>query len=292
MSRRVCVLVIALIALVPAAAVFAQTKQVSVYASVLDADGHPVTDLTASDFKVREDNTTREVLSVAPATEPLTVAFLVDNTQASSGATQMIREGARDFVKALSGKGEMAIITFADRPTIAQDYTTDEKRLLDAVGRIFAMPGSGAYFDDAVMEVSRGMVKREAARPVIAALLVEDPHEFSNRYYQQVLDALDKTGATLHVLACGPPSGAQTDELRNRNQVLALGTEETGGRRDQLLAATAIPGALRQLADELTHQYVVTYARPETLIPPQKVSVTSSRPGVTVRARTQAPPAK
>ncbi|HTI36136.1 MAG TPA: VWA domain-containing protein [Vicinamibacterales bacterium] len=292
MSRRVRVLLIALIGFAPAAAVFAQTKDVRVYASVLDADGHPVTGLTAADFTVREDNTTREVLSVAPATEPLTIAFLIDNTQASSGATQMIREGARNFVKALSGKAEIAIITFGDRPTIAQDYTTDEKRLLDAVGRIFAQPGAGAYFDDAVMEVSRGLQKREPARPVIAALLVEDPHEFSNRYYQPILDQLAKSGAALHVLAFGTPSGSETDELRNRNQVLALGTERTGGRRDQLLAATAIPGALTQLADELAHQYVVTYARPETLIPPEKLAVSVKRPGVTVRARTQAPPAK
>ncbi|HWK09270.1 MAG TPA: VWA domain-containing protein [Vicinamibacterales bacterium] len=291
MKRRLSVLVIAAVCATPAAS-FAQTKQVSVYASVLDASGRPVQGLTASDFKVREDNVAREVLSAAPATERLTIALLIDNTQAASGATQMIRDGARDFIKALEGKAEIAIITFGDRPTIAQDYTTDQKRLLDAAGRLFPQPGAGAYFDDAVLEVSRGLEKRNPPRPVIAALLVEDPHEFSNRFYQQVLDQLAKSGAALHVLALGQPSGSQTDELRNRNQVLALGTERTGGRRDQLLAATAIPGAMKQLADELANQYVVTYARPETLIPPEKVSVSVARPGVTVRARTQAPQVK
>lgn len=291
MKRRLSVLVIAAVCAAPAAS-FAQTKQVSVYASVLDASGRPVQGLTASDFKVREDNVAREVLSAAPATERLTIALLIDNTQAASGATQMIRDGARDFIKALEGKAEIAIITFGDRPTIAQDYTTDQKRLLDAAGRLFPQPGAGAYFDDAVLEVSRGLEKRNPPRPVIAALLVEDPHEFSNRFYQQVLDQLAKSGAALHVLALGQPSGSQTDELRNRNQVLALGTERTGGRRDQLLAATAIPGAMKQLADELANQYVVTYARPETLIPPEKVSVSVARPGVTVRARTQAPQVK
>jgi hypothetical protein len=184
------------------------------------------------------------------------------------------------------------VITFGDRPTIVQDYTKDQKRLLDVVSRIFPQSGAGAYFDDAILDISRGFEKRNPARPVIAALLVEDPHEFSNRYYQQVLDELAKSGATLHVLALGQPSGSQTDELRNRNQVLALGTERTGGRREQLLAATAIPRAFTQLANELANQYVVTYARPETLIPPEKVSVSVTRPGVTVRARTQAPPAK
>jgi Ca-activated chloride channel family protein len=290
MIGRLSALCLAIACLAPAS-LSAQAKQVSVYASVLDSSGHPATGLGVSDFKVREDNVAREVLSVAPATERLSVALLLDNTQASSGATQMIREGAADFIKTLSGKAEIAVITFGDRPTILQDYTTDQKRLLDAVGRIFPQPGAGAYFDDAIMEISKGFEKRAPARPVIAALLVEDPHEFSTRFYQQVLDQLAKSGAALHVLAIGQPSGSQTDELRNRNQVLALGTERTGGRRDQLLASTAIPGALKQLADELANQYVVTYARPETLIPPEKVQVTVTRPGLTVRARTQAPPA-
>ena len=46
---------------------------------------------------------------------------------------------------------------------------------------------------------------------------------------------------------------------------------------------------MQQLADELANQYVVTYARPEALIPPEKVAVSVTRPGLTVRARTKAP---
>jgi hypothetical protein len=45
---------------------------------------------------------------------------------------------------------------------------------------------------------------------------------------------------------------------------------------------------MKQLANELLKQYVVTYARPETLIPPEKVVVSVTRPGLTARARTRA----
>ena len=41
------------------------------------------------------------------------------------------------------------------------------------------------------------------------------------------------------------------DELRNRNQVIANGTERTGGRRDNVLALTAAAPKMKQLADEL-----------------------------------------
>jgi VWFA-related protein len=262
-------------------------RTASAYVSVLDAKGAPVPDLAPADFRVREDGIAREVLKVEPATERLSVALLVDDSAAARDAIQMIREGAQDFVKALDGKAEIAVITFGERPTIVQDYTTDQKRLLDAVSRIFSRTGGGSYFMDAVVETSKGFAKRKPARPVIAAVLMEDPHEFSNRYYTQVLDELAAGGAALHVLAVGTPTGGDTDELRNRNQVLALGTERTGGRRDQLLAITAIPVKLRELADELSHQYVVTYSHPDTLIPPEKLEVTVTRPGLTARARTR-----
>jgi VWFA-related protein len=268
---------------VPAAA---QAKPTDIYVSVVNGKGDPVTGLTAADFTVREDNVAREVLKAGPATEPLTVALLVDDSQALNQDVSMFRDGLRNFIRALSGKGEIALITFGERPVISVDYTTDTKKLADAANRIFPRPGSGAYLMDAIVEVSRGLQKREAKRPVIVVLMLEDV-EFSTRYYQQVLDEIDKSRATLNVVALGQPEPNTQDEIRNRNMVVAEGTARTGGRRDQVLAATGIPGKMKQLAEELINQYVVTYARPEALIPPEKVSVSVSRPGVTVRARTR-----
>src|SRR3954468_7715735 len=114
--------------------VIAQTKPTSVYVSVLDSKGEPVTGLTAADFAVKEDNVAREVLKAEPATEPLTVALLVDDSQAAHEGIQQIRDGVRNFITTLSGKAEIALITFGDRPTILVDYTTDTARLASAVG--------------------------------------------------------------------------------------------------------------------------------------------------------------
>lgn len=263
----------------------AQAKPTDLYVSVLDGKGNPVKNLAASDFHVTEDGVSREVLKVAPATEPLTVALLVDDSQAAGRAIQQMRAGVHDFITALTGKGDIAIVTFGERPTIVTDYTPDQKRLLDSADKIFARPGAGAYLLEAIQEVTRGFKQRTAARPVIVVLRVEDV-EFSNLYYQQVLDELNTSGATLDVVSVGQPQGPTTDENRNRDLVISQGTVDTGGRRDQVLAVTGIPLRMQQLAAELADQYVVTYARPEQLIPPKRVDVKVSQPGVTVRART------
>jgi hypothetical protein len=111
---------------------------------------------------------------------------------------------------------------------------------------------------EAVSSVSKGLERRKAARPVIVAVVIDQGVEFSSDYYQPVLDELIRSGATLHVLAIGSPSSSQDDAMRNRNIVIAEGTSRSGGRRDQVLAESAIGEKLIQLADELLNQYVVS----------------------------------
>jgi Ca-activated chloride channel family protein len=269
------------------ATVFAQPKPTNIYVGVVDSAGEPALGLTAQDFRVREDGVAREVLKAGPATEPLTVALVVDDSQTASPALQMIREAMDAFLKALDGKAEIALVTFGDRPTIVVDYTTDQKKLHDGAMRIFPRTGAGGDLLDTIVEVSKGMQKRKPARPVIVVLTMDGSVEFSNRYYESVLQEIDKAGAAFHVVSLGSPGASLSDETRNRNQVIALGTERTGGRRDQVLALTGAAPQMKQLANELANQYVVTYARPDTMIPPQKIEVTVSKPGLTARARTR-----
>ena len=259
-----------------------------IYVSVLDNNGKPVTGLTAADFRVREDNVTREVLSAHPANEPLTISLLIDDSEAAADAIQYMREALTAFVERLDGKAEIAVATVGERPTIQLDYTTSTVALKRTVGRIFQRSGAGAYLLDALVDVSKGLEKRAPKRPTIVAITIESGPEFSNRSFQQVLEALTRSRATLHVLALGQPSSSQTDEMRNRNIVIGEGPDKTGGRRDQVLAPLGLKDRMLQLADELTNQYVVQYGRPEQLIPPEKVQVTVNQPGLTVRARTTA----
>jgi hypothetical protein len=121
---------------------------------------------------------------------------------------------------------------------------------------------------------------------VIVAITIEGI-EFSNNDHRSVLEALERSGAAFHAITVGSPADSMSDEMRNRNIVIAEGTQRTGGRRDQVLADSGLPDKMRQVADELLNQYVVTYSRPDTLIPAEKIEVSSTRPGATVRARTR-----
>jgi VWFA-related protein len=255
-----------------------------VYVSVVDSSGKPVTGLAAGDFVVREEGIVREVLNAGPATEPLTIAVTIDDSQASTPLIQFMRDGLSGFVKALDGKAEIALSTFGDRPTPLVEYTQSTATLEQGIRKLFARSGAGAYLLEALSELAKGLERKEKPRKAIVVVEIENGTEFSNLYYQNVLEALKKSGAALHVIAIGSPSTSLDDEMRNRNIVIAEGTAMTGGRRDQVLAESGIPDRMKQLASEMINQYVVSYSRPETLIPPEKLEVTVKQPGLTVRA--------
>jgi hypothetical protein len=261
-----------------------QAIERSLVVSVLDKAGAPVLDISPTDIVVREDGVAREVLRVGPVIEPMEVAILVDNSQAAEPFIRDYREALPRLIGALTEEAEtgrrnsVSVIALGERPTILTDYTFDRAALLKGVERIFSQSGSGTYFLDGIIEVSRGITKRQPARPVIVAILTEGP-ELSDRHYQEVLGPLAKAGAALHVVIVGRQANNDTDRAR----VLDVGTKASGGRYDTILMSTALTSKLKQVAAELTHQHRVVYARPQALIPPEKITVSAARPDLVAR---------
>ena len=282
MSRhpRVRLVAAAAVALFISVVLVAQTLERVLYVSVRDhATRAPITGLGPDAFNVREDGNRREVLRVTPATSPMSVAIIVDNSEATTPTIADLRKALTGFVKSLDGLGPVAIITVADRPTVLRDYTTDRKQLHDAANKVFAMPGSGATLLDAIVEVSQGIAKRDTDRAAIV-IVTGEHREFSNRHYRDVLEALAKGGAQMHALVLTGPGGSSLDdEARNRASVLDLGPKASGGTREDVLTSQAFDVKLQEMAAMLKSQHRVVYGRPTTLIPPEKIEVSATKPG-------------
>ncbi|MCX6549813.1 MAG: VWA domain-containing protein [Acidobacteria bacterium] len=272
-------------ALAPAALASAQSVERDLFVSVLSRADEPVLSLGPADFLVREDGRTREVLRVRRATDPIDIALLVDTSQALGNQVADVRGGVESFVGRMGSQAHIAIVGLGDRPTILTDYTSDPAKLKKAVGMIFPMPGAGALVLEGIRDTLKGIATRTPERVAIIVVWAGGI-ELSTESDEPLLSDLERSGVALHALTIGTaaPADAMTQEGRSREIVFDRGTAKTGGRRQNVLSSMAMTDALNHLAAELLGQYRITYARPDTLIPPEKIGVTVRQDGFTVRA--------
>lgn len=267
-----------------------QAREGRVYISV--TDDHKIVPITAADVTVSEDGRAREVLKVEKASAPLQIALLVDDSQAAQAAISDIRTALKQFVAKVldaNADSQIALITFGERPTLLTDYTNSKASLERGITRIFARQGSGAYMLEAIVSATRGILARDAERAHIIVVGTEGV-EFSNDHYERVLAHLAESGASLWALTLtAGPRADETDEVRNRGVVIGRGTSQTGGRQDLVLANSALPMSLDRVAATIFDQYVVTYGRPDTLVPAKTIEVKVTKPGAKVLAPEHAP---
>ncbi len=281
-----------LLCLLGTAGLGAQAQERVAFVSVVDRKtGEPLPELTPRDVVIREDRVAREVLRVTRATGPMPLAVLVDNSTAAEPFIADIRNALNSFVLALGDLGPVSIISMAERPTLVTDYTTTPAALSAGAQRIFSRPASGVTLLEAVLETSNGLMKRESERAAIV-ILSAGGIEQSTVHYSRALERLHESGAALHAVVLSPPGrNAFDDASRQRDMLLDRGVTSTGGFRRDVLSSMAFAPALAELAQALTHQFRVVYARPQTLIPPESFEVTAAAPGQVAygtRARGQA----
>jgi hypothetical protein len=297
-SHRRLVLFVALTAIPVSAS--SQSVERSVYASVLDRAGRPVTDVAAKDLTVRENHIDRRVLLVSRAVERLDVAVLVDTSEDAEAFIPDFRRGLLEFFRGMSDRHEIALIGFGQRPNILVDYTRDIRRLEAGVARVFVQRGSGAYLMDSIIETSLGLRSRE--RPVREVVVItSEGRELSDRNSAEVLGEVQRSGIVLDAFVVvgkqqgvGPASeagipgwtaGAASQDQPAHERAVALdeAIKRTGGRREDLVTAGTLAAKLRELAARLNNQYRVIYEGPPSLTRPASIEIVTTRPDVRVR---------
>ena len=262
----------------------------AVYVSVLDKNDVPVTDLGPNDFVVKEGGKTRDVVEAGMANVPMRIALLVDDN-----GTGIFRYGVVKFIERLQGRAEFALSTVNGQNQKLVDYTADVNLLTAAIGQLTARPGTndGGQLLEGIFETAKDFQKRPTRRPVIVVLTVGG-EEHSTLPAHHVLEELLKSGAALHVFAINSAAirptaavsrpGALLEENMNLSEVLGDGPKQSGGKREEIVAAPGVVVGLQQLAEALRTQYAVSFSRSDPAKSGDKLSVSVKRSGLTVRA--------
>jgi hypothetical protein len=134
-----------------------------------------------------------------------------------------------------------------------------------------------------VLEVARDLRQRKAERPILVAFVQDNGPEFSSATRADIERVLRDAGASLWTIVLERGSlNLNSREWQERAHVMHDLAAASGGRTRPILSDLAIGPAFTWVASMLTTQVRVTYARPEALVPPSRISVETRRPNLRV----------
>ena len=252
--------------------------------SVVDGAGRPLTDLQLDDVRVREDGTDGEVVELKRAPGSLYVQVLVDTTPGTEPFVSEIRKALSAFVHRVKDGdpgAQIGLMEFGQAAAPMVPLTGTVEHLEKGITRIFPKPRSASVLLEAILAASNSLMPQPGPRRAIVSFNIEPSDEQSRESPNRMQEALALSGAQLWSVSL------QTLNRNNptRDVVLAQVAKLTGGRREIVVAASAIQGYLENYADVLLAQYEMTYRVPGDR-PARIVQTGTTRPGARVHAST------
>jgi VWFA-related protein len=271
------------------------TGERSVYVTVLDSSGRPLTGLGVQDFGIKEDNVIREVTAVKPATDPLFLSVLVDTTPNVTNSVQELRTAVSSFVHdilAANPENKVSIGEFGGQAMTDVKFTSKAEDLDKFIPKIFPKPSGGSVLFEGLIDAGNNMQKATSPRRAIVTINMEPEEETSQMPVSSVAKAIQKGGASVWGISVqGIAAGGNVTDTtsttlgnttgRNPNtDVLLSGlAQNTGGARIVLMSSAALEGQLKALAAVLNSQYLVTFTRPAGAKPAKDTVAGVARPG-------------
>jgi len=245
---------------------------------VLDEKGAPIDGIRPDEVAVLEDGVARVVARVEPDVRPLTLALLLDTSQAMETSYRLnVIDAVTQFLPKLPEKSQFAVWAIGDRPRKVVDYGDDVPAALVALKKVF--PTGGNTLLDAIPESARDLKKKEGERSAVVVVTGLGTDTSNASQYQAVDDSIGKAGVFMVVEF---EEGPTEFETRTRYDY-ALGqlTQRSGGIFERVLSTMGATQALSKVSSALRATYRVSYASgggEHT----KKVEVVVARPGARV----------
>jgi len=180
--------IIAAIAVVKASQVRVDVRLVNVVATVTDARGRYVSNLTADDFTLEEDGIVQEITHFSQDQDvPMSVGVLLDTSGSMDRKIRTAVDSVDRFIRRIHKEDEIFLITFSGHTVLRQDSTDNRDKLSQALRHITATGGTALY--DALND---GLLKLRSARHNKRALLVitDGQDTASTTKFDQVIQSI------------------------------------------------------------------------------------------------------
>ncbi|MFN0112786.1 MAG: VWA domain-containing protein [Blastocatellia bacterium] len=185
---------------------------------VLDAqvlrkkDGQAISSLRREDFVLAEDGARQEIVHFSQDRLPLSILLLLDLSASVRPVIEEIRNGALQSLDHLRPEDEVALMTFADKTRLLQDFTRDRKVIVEQVSRTleksFVGVGTSIHIalNDAVLQMDKAHDKLSRRVIVVVTDNIATMHSFTNPTIAEVNERLLEHSTTVCGLVIGGES--------------------------------------------------------------------------------------
>ena len=232
-----------------------------VYVAVTDNKGKPIAGLTAADFKIEIDGTDQEILSVAPATDPVSVVIITDRLGLDPAYSIFVVHSALSkFVKGVHSAlpdSQFALTTFDGPVARLAGFSSPTGAFDRTIGRLSTNASDGQMLD-ALVDACRVLKGAPTERRAIFAVFAGYRPDTSVEWSESSGLALWESKASLWAIEV--QSGSIAAGSARREQVVDRGTEMSGGMLDRVGSAVGLE-AIRAAHGRAPREAVRDYLR-------------------------------
>jgi Ca-activated chloride channel family protein len=246
--------------------------------TVMDESNRIVTGLEQENFQLYEDKHPQPIRHFWKEDAPVSVGIVLDVSGSMNTKIERARDAVGAMLKASNPQDEFFMITFADQPTLVQDFTPNVDDIQSHL--LFTTPKGGTSLLDAIVLAVSNMRKAQYQRK--ALVIVSDGGDNRSRYTEKDVKSLIKEQDLLvysigvidrecssQEARLGPElpgelvivgSGCRTQEERLGPQLLTEISSLTGASAYTLDNPNYLPAIAGRIATELRNQYILGYS--------------------------------
>jgi Ca-activated chloride channel homolog len=274
-------LILVLLGLFPQQPTFKTGVQtVAIYATVRNAQGRSVFDLTKDDFEVLDNGKPVEITTFSSGRQPLTVALLLDMSGSMNPSLLRVRDSTRRFIDALRSEDRVRICTFGAEIAVSPILTNDQAVLTRIVNEEL-WPGGNTPLWNAMVAAMQSLAEEPGRRVVLALTDGADSGSLAGwkGTFRDVRDRATREGFMLYMV------GMDASPIRSalKPEVAAL-LDDTGGAHFNVAPGDDLGETFTRVAEELRRQYLIGFV-PAADGREHRLTVTVKRAGLQARAR-------
>ena len=226
--------------------------------TVTDPLNRLVTGLERENFRVYEDGTEQEIVTLSSEDVPVSIGLVFDMSGSMSDKVDKARQAAVQFMRPANPLDQFFLVSFNDRAELTSGFTSSVEELQTRM-MFTASRGRTALLDAVYLGLSQMRGAHNAKR---ALLIISDGGDNHSRYNENdVKNFLKEADCQLYAIGIYDPIGmrSRTAEELNGPSLLSEMTEMTGGRVFPVGNIGELPDIAAKIGMELRNQYVLGY---------------------------------